>query len=117
MPLPRWLARINKRVFNPCEVRRGVRPVLIHVGRSSGQIYRTPLDGYLFIPTYGPRSDWLRNVLAAGEARLSIGGEEVELESPRMVRKRDVWFPRAAGPGYRRRARGGRARPSKPTRR
>ena len=44
MPLPRWLAHINKRVFNPMEVRRGARPVLIHTGRSSGKTYRTPLD-------------------------------------------------------------------------
>jgi hypothetical protein len=97
MPLPRWLARINKRVFNPREMRRGVRPVLIHVGRSAGRTYRTPLDahtirdGYLFIPLYGPRTDWLKNVLVAGAARLSIGSKEIELESPRMVRKRDVW--------------------------
>ena len=97
MPLPRWLARLNKRVVNPREIRRGVRPVLIHVGRSSGKTYHTPLDahplpdGYLFIPIYGPRTDWLRNVLAAGAARLSIGGKEMHLESPRMVRKRDVW--------------------------
>lgn len=97
MPLPRWLAQINKRVFNPMEVRRGVRPVLIHVGRSSGSVYRTPLDahplpdGYLFIPMYGARTDWVRNVLAAGAASLSVGGEEVRLESPRMVRKQDVW--------------------------
>lgn len=97
MPLPRVLARINKRVFNPWEIRRGVRPVLIHVGRSSGKTYRTPLDahpvpdGYLFIPMYGPRTDWLKNVLVAGAARLSLGGEEFELESPRMVRKGDVW--------------------------
>lgn len=97
MPLPRWLARINKRVFNPIEIRRGVRPVLIHVGRSSGKTYRTPLDahplpdGYLLIPMYGPRTDWLRNVLAAGSARLLLGGKEVELESPRIVKQEDVW--------------------------
>lgn len=97
MPLPRWLARINKRVFNPLEIRRGARPVLIHVGRSSGKTYRTPLDahplsdGYVFIPMYGPRTDWLQNVLVAGAARLAIGGKEIELESPRLVRKRDVW--------------------------
>lgn len=97
MPLPRWLARLNRRVFNPREIRRGVRPVLIHVGRSSGTTYRTPLDayplsdGYLFVPRYGPRTDWLKNVLAAGSARLAIGGEEIELEAPRLVRKRDVW--------------------------
>ena len=35
MPLPRWLAKINKRTFNPIEVRRAARPVLIHTGRSS----------------------------------------------------------------------------------
>jgi len=103
MPLPRWLARINKRVFNPREIRRGVRPVLTHVGRSSGRTYRTPLDahalpdGYLFFPLYGPRTDWVRNVLAAGGARLSIDGEEMQLESPRMVRKQDIWPHLPAG--------------------
>jgi len=97
MPLPRWLAHINKRVFNPIEVRRGARPVLIHTGRSSGKTYRTPLDahplpgGYLFIPLYGPRTDWVRNVMAAQGARLSIDGQEIELRSPRLVKKKDVW--------------------------
>ena len=97
MPLPRWLARINKRVFNPREVRRGARPVLIHTGRSSGKTYRTPLDahrlpdGYLFIPLYGPRTDWVKNVLAAQAARLSIDGHEIELQSPRLVKKKVIW--------------------------
>jgi len=97
MHLPRWLARINRRVINPREIRKGARPVLIHVGRSSGKTYQTPLDahplpdGYVFIPMYGPRTDWVKNVLVAGEARLSIDGKEIGLESPRMVRKKDVW--------------------------
>ena len=97
MPLPRWLAHINKRVFNPIEVRRGARPVLIHTGRSSGRTYRTPLDahhlpdGYLFIPLYGPRTDWVKNVLAAEEARLLIDGHEIELRAPRLVKKKDIW--------------------------
>jgi len=97
MPLPRWLAQINKRVFNPMEVRRGARPVLIHTGRSSGKTYRTPLDahplpdGYLFIPMYGPHTDWLRNVLVAQAARLSVDGHEIELQAPRLVRKKDIW--------------------------
>lgn len=97
MPLPRWLAHINKRVFNPIEVRRGARPVLIHTGRSSGKTYRTPLDahqlpgGYLFIPLYGPRTDWVRNVMAAQRARLSVDGQEIELRSPRLVKKKDIW--------------------------
>ncbi|MEP7194131.1 MAG: nitroreductase family deazaflavin-dependent oxidoreductase [Actinomycetota bacterium] len=97
MPLPRWLAHINKRVFNPMEVRRGARPVLIHTGRSSGKTYRTPLDahrlpdGYLFIPLYGPRTDWVRNVLAAQAAQPSIDGHEIELQSSRLVKKKDIW--------------------------
>ena len=97
MSLPRWLAQINKRVFNPLEVRRGARPVLIHTGRSSGKTYRTPLDthrlpdGYLFIPLYGPRTDWVKNVLAAQAAQLTIDGHEIELQSPRLVKKKDIW--------------------------
>jgi len=103
MPFPRWLAKVNRRVFNPIEIRRGVRPVLVHVGRSSGATYRTPLDahpvpdGYVFVPNYGPRSDWVRNVLAAGTADLRIDGEEIELGSPRMVRKGDIWSLLPAG--------------------
>jgi deazaflavin-dependent oxidoreductase (nitroreductase family) len=97
MALPRWLARVNKRVFNPFEIRRGKRPVLIHVGRTSGTIRQTPLDahrladGYVFIPMYGPRTDWVKNVLRAGTARLRIEGREIGLVSPRMVRKDAVW--------------------------
>ncbi|MFB9301312.1 hypothetical protein [Kibdelosporangium philippinense] len=55
---------MNKRVFNPGAIARGKRPVLTHIGRTSGTTYRTPLDahpvdgGYLFILVYGSRSDW-----------------------------------------------------------
>ena len=78
-------------------MRRGARPVLIHTGRSSGRTYRTPLDahhlpdGFLFIPLYGPRTDWVKNVMAAQEARLIVAGREIELRSPRLVKKKDIW--------------------------
>jgi deazaflavin-dependent oxidoreductase (nitroreductase family) len=91
MPMPRWVAKVNKRVFNPLEVRRGARPVLVHVGRSSGATYETPLDaipvdgGYLVMLVYGPRTDWLRNVLASGTATLRIEGDEVALANPRVI--------------------------------
>lgn len=97
MPVPMWIARVNKRVFNPLELRRGVRPVLTHVGRSSGKTYRTPVDahavdgGYIFIVMYGSDSDWVQNVLAAGAATLEIDGDEFELVSPRLVSKQDAW--------------------------
>ncbi len=97
MPIPMWVAQINKRVLNPLELRRGVRPVLTHVGRSSGKTYRTPLDahpvdgGYIIIVMYGPDSDWVQNMLAAGAAALEIDGDAFELMSPRLVSKEDAW--------------------------
>ena len=97
MPLPRWLARINRRVFNKMELKKGVRPVLIHVGRTSGATYFTPLDahavdgGYVFILMYGPGSDWAQNVLAAGTATLRLPSGEIPLDAPRLVSKDDVW--------------------------
>lgn len=97
MPMPRWWGHINKRVFNPRAVASGKWPVLTHVGRTSGTSYQTPLDahpvdgGYLFVLVYGSGSDWVRNVLAAGHARLCIEGEDVELTAPRLVSE-DVAF-------------------------
>ena len=91
MPLPKWLARFNKRTFNKMELRRGVRPVVTHVGRSSGRTYQTPLDahpidgGYLFILNYGPDSDWVRNIMAAGTAHLTIGEDEYDLVNPQIL--------------------------------
>lgn len=97
MPVPKWVAKVNKRVFNPREIRRGNRPVLTHIGRSSGKIFQTPLDahavdgGYIFILMYGSESDWVRNVLSAGSATLQIDGTETELASPRLVAEEDAW--------------------------
>lgn len=110
MPIPRWMAHINKRVFNRLELKRGSRPVLTHVGRSTGTTYRTPLDahrvegGYLFFVMYGSGSDWVRNVLAAGTARLRVGGEEYDLVAPRLVSREVAWQQLPAGtkapPGF-----------------
>ena len=91
MPLPTLLAKVNKRIFNPKELEKGVRPVLTHSGRSSGQSYRTPLDahavedGYIFILMYGSGSDWAQNVLAARTATLEMDGEVIDLAHPRVV--------------------------------
>ncbi|MGF1595335.1 MAG: nitroreductase/quinone reductase family protein [Acidimicrobiales bacterium] len=63
----------------------GNRPVIRHVGRSSGRPYRTPLEalpvdgGFIFTLVYGSRSDWVQNVLAAGEATLEVEGKVVDL--------------------------------------
>lgn len=93
MALPTWLARVNRRWINPRAVMRGNWPVLVHVGRSSGTTYRTPLeaypladgDGYVFTINYGSKSDWPRNVMAAGSATLETDGDSLELRNPRML--------------------------------
>jgi deazaflavin-dependent oxidoreductase (nitroreductase family) len=96
MPLPRWLARINKRVFNPWEIRKGRRPVVVHVGRSSDTVYRTPLDahptrqGYVLVVRYGPGSDWVQNIMATSTATLRVDGEEHRLGSPRLVTQEEA---------------------------
>jgi deazaflavin-dependent oxidoreductase (nitroreductase family) len=96
MPYPRWLATINKRVVNPRQIRKGKFPVVAHVGRTSGRVYQTPLDayptktGYVLVARYGPESDWVRNILAAGTATLRIGGEEHTLDSPRLVSQEEA---------------------------
>lgn len=103
MPYPRWLAKINKRLFNPREVRKGSRPVVIHLGRSSGAVYETPLDahptkgGFVLVVRYGPDSDWVRNILAAGTAVLRSDGGERRLESPRLVAQQEAVGELAAG--------------------
>lgn len=97
MPMPLWFGHINKRIFNPSEIKKGVRPVLIHTGRSSGHEFQTPLDahpvenGFIFILMYGSGSDWVQNTLASGAATLRTGGEDVDLEAPRLITKEVAW--------------------------
>jgi deazaflavin-dependent oxidoreductase (nitroreductase family) len=95
MPLPRTLARWNKVGLN--RVTRRVAPwmpgfgVVAHTGRRSGRRYQTPVnvfpagDGYLLALTYGPDSDWVKNVLAAGGCELVTRGRTVRLVSPQLV--------------------------------
>ena len=71
--------------------------MITHVGRSSGQTYHTPLDahpvegGYIFILVYGSESDWAKNILAAGTARLKVGAKDLDLVSPRVITKDAAW--------------------------
>jgi deazaflavin-dependent oxidoreductase (nitroreductase family) len=93
MPIPRAVARFNRVGFN--RLSRHVAPhlpgfgVVEHRGRRSGRTYRTPVNlfrtdtGYLIALTYGADSDWVRNVLAAGEADLLTHGRRVHVTAPR----------------------------------
>ena len=95
MPLPRALARFNRLVTN--RVTGGIAGVLpgfaivVHRGRRTGREYRTPVNafhrpgGYVIAMTYGPDSQWVRNVLAQGGCVLRVRGRRVEVGGARMV--------------------------------
>lgn len=91
MPLPRWLAYTNRRIFNRYELKRGKYPVVVHVGRTSGATYRTPVEafeiegGYALILMYGRETDWLQNLLAAGGGELEVRGETISIIEPCII--------------------------------
>jgi hypothetical protein len=45
----------------------------------------------VFVLVYGSDSDWVQNVLAAGGARLTVDGRDIELASPRLVTEHEAW--------------------------
>jgi deazaflavin-dependent oxidoreductase (nitroreductase family) len=98
MPLPRSLARFNRRVTNRVAGKVAAWApgfsIVEHRGRKSGRTYRTPINvfrrpgGYAVALTYGPGAEWVRNVLAAGEAILEKDGRRLRVANPRVVHDR-----------------------------
>jgi deazaflavin-dependent oxidoreductase (nitroreductase family) len=95
MPLPRAVARFNRRATNrvlgPLAPYLPTFGVVEHRGRKSGRLYRTPINifprpgGCTIVLTYGPQSDWVQNVLAAGGCHVETGGRRLRLVNPRVV--------------------------------
>jgi deazaflavin-dependent oxidoreductase (nitroreductase family) len=95
MPLPSWLARFNRdvtnRVTRPIAGRIPGFAVVRHRGRSSGRLYRTPVNLFRRGPeavialTYGSNRDWVRNVIAAGGCEVEARGKVLRLEDPRIL--------------------------------
>jgi deazaflavin-dependent oxidoreductase (nitroreductase family) len=96
MPIPKRVARWNKVGLN-----RAVQHVapwlpglalVVHRGRRSGRTYRTPVsvfgtaDGFIMALTYGPDTDWVKNVQAAGGCELRTRGRVVRVAEPRVYR-------------------------------
>jgi deazaflavin-dependent oxidoreductase (nitroreductase family) len=94
MPIPRTVRRWNKAGLN--RVTKHIAPwmpgfgVVVHRGRRSGRCYQTPVnvfpgqEGYVFALTYGPDTDWVKNVLAADGCDLRTRGRAIRLVSPRL---------------------------------
>ena len=100
MPFPKAITRFNRRVINPVTGRFAGRvppfAMIAHTGRRSGRAYRTPImafrsaDEFAFALTYGPETDWVRNVQAAGGCTLEYGRREYRLVEPRLALEEDV---------------------------
>lgn len=95
MPIPRAVARFNRYVANPVvSLFAGWVPgfcILRHVGRRSGRTYSIPLnlvedgDSFVFALTYGAKSDWVENVMAAGGCTIHHRRTEIPLTNPRFL--------------------------------
>ena len=102
MPLPKSLARFNLKVTNritgPFANRLPGFAVVHHVGRKSGAKRASPVnmfkdgDQYVIALTYGRDSQWVKNVLAAGEFDVVTRGKRIHLHDPRVVQ--DARVPR-----------------------
>jgi hypothetical protein len=81
--------------LNPEQMKTAGQPgtfagVLRHTGRISGTAYETPLatkpidDGFVIDLVYGPRTEWLKNLLASGTATIVYGGTTYEVDHPEV---------------------------------
>jgi deazaflavin-dependent oxidoreductase (nitroreductase family) len=114
VPLPRFIARFNRLVTNKVlGLLAYVIPpftIVVHRGRTSGREYRTPVwafrrsDGFVIPLTYGAsRTDWVKNVLAHGGAKLIMRRRRQDVREPRLVHGGDGMrrLPRVLRPGLR----------------
>lgn len=90
---PEWLDRIQIKYMNPViKPLAGKVPgisVIKHRGRMSGRDYQTIVtayrgDGRLAIVLGHGKTDWVKNVLAAGEADVQLFRDQVHIVNPRI---------------------------------
>ncbi|KAA0101421.1 nitroreductase family deazaflavin-dependent oxidoreductase [Mycolicibacterium sp. P1-18] len=94
MIMPVWLERFQIKYVNPL-----LRPlskrmpgfaVISHRGRTSGKQYETIVTAYrkgdvLAIGLVHGKTNWVKNVLAAGEANIHVGRKDLHLVNPRVL--------------------------------
>lgn len=107
MQLPRAFASFNKYVTNHIQGLWAwlVPPwaVVHHTGRSSGRAFKTPImgfktpEGFAIPMLYGPQSQWVKNVLAAGGGEIQRGGKRYRLVDPRVVPASEITAKGIAG--------------------
>ncbi|MFT4201811.1 nitroreductase family deazaflavin-dependent oxidoreductase [Gordonia sp. (in: high G+C Gram-positive bacteria)] len=95
MRLPGSLARFNKKVTNRVQglwaPYLAPYAVIEHVGRKSGSRYSVPVVGFVdgdrfsVILAYGPDTDWVKNITAAGRFDIIRRGKRYTVTDPRVV--------------------------------
>jgi hypothetical protein len=86
----------NKHVLNPGMMQLAGRKhwyaaIIRHTGLRSGKSYATPVvadrvtDGFILPLPYGTGVDCLRNVLAAGKATVTVGGQTYDVVEPEII--------------------------------
>ena len=94
MKFPPWFERLQIKYMNPIAV--PISPsmpgitVIRHRGRTSGKQYETAVSAYrkgdrVAIMLAHGKTNWVKNILAAGEAELTLGRHDVHLVNPRIV--------------------------------
>lgn len=107
MQVPRAVATFNKHVTNRIQ---GIWAWLIppwavvhHTGRSSGRAFRTPVlgfntpEGFAVPMLYGPETQWVKNLMAAGGGEIQRGGRRYRLDDPRIVDSSEITASGFAG--------------------
>jgi deazaflavin-dependent oxidoreductase (nitroreductase family) len=94
MVFPVWVENFQVKYFNPmikpfARFMPGVATIK-HRGRKSGKPYETIVTAYrkgdlLAIALGHGKTDWVKNVLAAGEADLHFIRRDVHLTNPRII--------------------------------
>ena len=65
--------------------------VLVHRGRTSGHEYRIAVvvrsfeDGFVIPMPFGERTQWAKNIMAAGGARIVWNGRTYDVMSPELI--------------------------------
>ena len=92
---PDWLDRLQHRFVSPTVKRfRRYAPtfaVIEHRGRKSGTSYQTVVRAFckgsvLAVMLGHGNADWVKNVLAAGEADVHLFRRDVHVVNPRLIR-------------------------------
>lgn len=101
MPLPRSVARFNKRWTNrflePLASRSAGFAVVHHLGRNSGRAYATPVNAFgggavvIVTLSYGPSADWVRNVQAnPGSAEIEVAKDRRPIMDVEIIGRREA---------------------------